>query len=201
MEVASIFAFRRRPEAFYDWIRPLAQILSAARANAGHRALAELEARGYIKAIITQNIDNLHQEAGSTEVLEVHGHLREATCIDCYRVQAANPLFGAFLDSGSLPRCRYCGGSMKPNVVLFGEQLPIDVFNAARAHVDLADLMLIAGSSLEVFPVSQLPSRLYRQGGRLIVVNLTPTIVDDIADVVIHGDVVDVLPGIAQACR
>jgi NAD-dependent deacetylase len=90
---------------------------------------------------------------------------------------------------------------MKPNVVLLGEQLPIDVFNAALAHLDSADLMLVAGSSLEVHPVSQLPSRVHRQGGRLIVINLTRTIIDDVADVVIHGDTAEVLPRVARACR
>jgi NAD-dependent deacetylase len=201
MEVASIYAFRRHPEAFYDWIRPLAKILFEAQANAGHMALARLEAEGYLKAIITQNIDNLHQEAGSTVVLEVHGHLREATCMDCYKVQPTEDLFRTFLESGVIPRCRDCGGVMKPNVVLFGEQLPIDVFNEARSHVDSADLMLIVGSSLEVFPVSQLPSRVHRHGGRLIVINLAPTPVDDVADVVIRGDLAEVLPRVAGACE
>jgi NAD-dependent deacetylase len=200
MEVASIYAFRRNPESFYDWIRPLAQTLFAAKANPGHVALAQLEAEGTIKAIITQNIDNLHQEAGSTRVLEVHGHLREATCIECYHVQPTDDLIRTFLDSDVIPRCPCCGGVLKPNVVLVGEQLPINVFNAAKSQINSADLMLIAGSSLEVFPVSQLPSRVLRHGGRLIVINLTPTPVDDAADVVIHGDVADVLPLVAQAC-
>jgi NAD-dependent deacetylase len=201
MEVASIYAFRRRPEAFYDWIRPLGRILLEARANPGHLAMANLEAGGYLQAIITQNIDNLHQEAGSTTVLEVHGNLREATCIECYHVEPTHELLRAFVASDVIPRCPDCGGVMKPNVVLLGEQLPINVYNAAKSHVDSADLMLIAGSSLEVVPVSQLPSRVYRRGGRLIVINLTPTIADDVADVVIHRDVADVLPDIARACQ
>ncbi|MGD9029239.1 MAG: NAD-dependent deacylase [Anaerolineae bacterium] len=201
MQVASIYAFRRHPEAFYDWMRPLAQLVLQARANPGHLALAELEALGYLRAIITQNIDNLHQQAGSTEVLEIHGHVREATCIDCYHVQSTEDLSRDFLMSEAIPRCLRCGGVMKPNAVLFGEQLPVDVYNAAIRHLDAADLLLIAGSSLEVVPVCRLPSRVYRQGGRLIVINLTPTMVDDVADVVIRGDVAEVLPRVAQACR
>ncbi|MEA3375790.1 MAG: NAD-dependent deacylase [Chloroflexota bacterium] len=201
MEVATLYAFRRHPAAFYTWIRPLARMLSEAHPNAGHVALARLEAAGYLEAIITQNIDNLHQAAGSMEVLEVHGHLRSATCIECYRIQTTNDLLQAFLNSGEIPRCPACGGVLKPDVVLFGEQLPIDVINAARAHVSSADLMLVAGSSLEVAPVSKLPLRIHRRGGRLIVVNLEPTYVDDAADVVIHGDVARVLPRIAQACN
>lgn len=201
MEVASLQAFRRHPEAFYEWIRPLARTLVGADPNPGHLALARLEAAGYLEAVITQNIDNLHQEAGSSEVLEVHGHLRSATCIECYRVESANGLIRKFLASGEIPRCPKCGGTMKPDVVLFGEQLPVDVVNAAMAHVNAADLMLIAGSSLEVVPISQLPLRIHRRGGRLIVVNETATYVDDAAEVVIHGDVARVLPRIAEACR
>jgi NAD-dependent deacetylase len=201
MKVASLYAFRRHPKAFYDWMRPLARTLVEAEPNPGHLALTRLEAAGYLQAVITQNIDNLHQEAGSREVLEVHGHVRSATCIECYRVESANGLIREFLETGQIPRCPDCDGPLKPDVVLFGEQLPADVVNAAMAHVNAADLMLIAGSSLEVVPVSQLPLRVHRQGGRLIVVNETATYVDDAAEVVIHDDVARVLPRIAEACR
>ncbi len=201
MQVASIHAFRRNPEAFYDWIRPLARTLVEAEPNPGHAALAKLEAEGYLEAIITQNIDTLHQQAGSTNVLEVHGHLRSAICMDCYRVEATQDLIASFLDAEEIPRCSHCGGVLKPNIVLFGEQLPAKVFNAAMSQVRSADLMLIAGSSLEVVPVSQLPLRMHRHGGRMIVVNLTETYADDVADVVIHGDVAEVLPEIARTCQ
>jgi len=201
MEVASIFAFRRHPEAFYGWLRPLARLVHDAAPNPGHVAMAELGAVGFLKAIVTQNIDNLHQQAGSEVVVEVHGHLREATCIECYHVEATDSLLQDFLASGQLPRCSRCGGIMKPNAVLFGEQLPMGVLNQARAHADAADLMLIAGSSLEVFPVCRLPSRVCRRAGRLIVINLTPTPFDDAAEVVIHADVADVLPLIVCACQ
>jgi NAD-dependent deacetylase len=201
MEVASIYAFRRHPETFYRWMRPLGELVSKAEPNPGHVAMAQLEAGGYIQAIITQNIDNLHQEAGARNVLEVHGNLREATCIECYRVEPADELLRAFLASGAVPQCPECGGVMKPNAVLFGEQLPIGVYNAARSHVDSADVMLIAGSSLEVVPVCQLPGRVHRQGGRLIIINLTPTIADGVADVVIHRCVSQVLPDVVRACQ
>jgi len=200
MQVASLHAFRRHPRAFYDWIRPLAKTLAEAKPNPGHLALAQLERQGILKAIITQNIDGLHQQAGSTEVLEVHGHLRSATCINCYRVQHTDQLIEAFLTSHEIPRCSHCGGILKPDAVLFGEQLPAEVVNAAMSHIRSADLMLIAGSSLEVVPVCRLPMRIHRQGGRLIVVNLTPTGADGVADVVIHEDVAEVLPRIARAC-
>jgi NAD-dependent deacetylase len=200
LEVASIYSFRRHPERFYDWIRPMVTTLMNAEPNAGHVALAELEAGGWLKAIITQNIDNLHQRAGARQVLELHGHMREATCINCYRVVSSEDLLESFLSSEKVPRCARCGGVIKPNVVLFGEQLPVKVVNAAMAHIRQADLMLIAGSSLEVMPASQLPLLVHEQAGRLIVVNLTSTYVDEIAEVVIHGDLAEVLPRIARAC-
>lgn len=200
MEVASIHAFRRNPESFYAWMRPLVKMLLTADPNPGHRALAELEAGGWLKAIITQNIDDLLQRAGAREVLELHGHLRDATCINCYRVVPSRELLDDYLASSEVPRCTVCGGVMKPNVVLFGEQLPIGVVNAAMEHIRQADLMLIAGSSLEVMPASQLPLLVHEHSGRLIVVNFTPTYIDDVADVVIHADVAKVLPRIARVC-
>lgn len=200
MEVASIYTFRRRPQVFYDWMRPMVRTLLNAEPNPGHLALAELEAGGWLKAIITQNIDGLHQRAGSREVLELHGHIREATCINCYQVFPTGELLEDFLASGEMPQCPACDGVIKPNVVLFGEQLPIQVLNAALAHVYQADLMLVAGSSLEIAPASQLPLEVYRHAGRLLEVNLMPTYIDDIAEVVIHGDLAEVLPRIAQAC-
>ena len=198
--VASIFGFRLRPKAFYDWVRPLTAKVMAAEPNPGHLALAELEAGGWLKAVITQNIDGLHQRAGSRNVLEMHGHFREAICLGCSQVVSTDGLLSDFLASGDVPRCAGCGGVMKPMTVLFGEQLPAEVFDAALAHVRRADLVLVAGSSLEVTPVSQLPRQVYERGGRVVVVNLTPTYIDPVADVVVHADVVDVLPSIAQSC-
>jgi len=200
MEVASIHAFRRHPEAFYAWMRPLMRKLLAAEPNAGHLALAELETGGWLRAIITQNIDDLHQQAGSRVVLELHGHLREATCLSCYRVLPIEELLDDFLASGKVRRCPVCGGVMKPNVVLIGEQLPIEVVNAAMEHIRQADLILVAGSSLEIMPASQLPFLVHERAGRLIVVNLMPTCIDEVAEVVIHADVAEVLPRVARAC-
>ncbi len=200
MRVASIHAFRRNPQAFYEWIRPLARALFEAHPNPAHRALAALEAAHFLRAVITQNIDALHQAAGSREVLEVHGHLRSATCLDCYRVQATKDLLAEFVTSQTVPRCPECGGVLKPDVILFGEQLPAAVVSAAMAHVEAADVMLVAGSSLEVVPASQLPLKLYRHGGSLIVINETPTCADSAAEVVIRDDVAEVLPRIARSC-
>lgn len=199
MEVASIWAFARRPEAFFDWVRPLARMIRDARPNPAHYALARLEAAGILKALITQNIDELHQKAGSRNVIEVHGHLREATCIRCYQKVPAGPYLEAFIQDGTIPRCERCGGVLKPDIILFGEQLPARAFLAAQQEARRADVFLVAGSSLEVAPAGDLPLLAKEHGARLIIINLSPTAADRYADVRIHADVAEVLPSLAEA--
>ncbi len=198
--VASIWAFRLQPQAFYDWIRPMMDLLLHAEPNPAHTALAELESLGYLKTIITQNIDALHQKAGSRHVLEIHGHLREATCIRCYRTYPVDAALEEEVRSGRVPRCA-CGGPLKPNVILFGEQLPIQILNRALAEARRCDLILVSGSSLEVMPAADIPTLAVDHGARAIIVNLQPTAFDRRADVVIHGDVTQVLPAIVRALR
>ena len=200
LEVASVFAFRRKPEAFFNWIRPLARLLIEAQPNPAHLAVAQLEAAGILKAVITQNIDGLHQRAGSRHVLEVHGHLRECTCVRCYRVFLTEQFIETFLSEGGMLHCPSCGNVLKPNVILYGEQLPAQAMQAAQREIRQCDVMLIAGSSLEVAPVSELPRFAQHHGARLVLVNLQPTYLDEQADVTICGDVVNVLPQIVQAC-
>lgn len=198
MLVASIWAFRLNPKTFYSWIRPMANLLLTAQPNPAHLALADLEERGYLKTIITQNIDNLHQQAGSRKVLELHGHLREATCVRCYHKVPVDPMVDEFLREGKVPYCK-CGGVLKPNVILFGEQLPVRVLNEAMAEARRCDLILVAGSSLEVTPAADIPFLATENGAKAIIVNLQPTAFDPQADLVIHGDVAEVLPRIAAA--
>ncbi len=195
-ESASIYAFRRRPQDFYEWIHPLARLIIKAQPNAAHLSLAQLEARGILKGIITQNVDMLHSRAGSTTVHEVHGHLREVTCMRCYSIYAAASYLDEFVDSGEVPYCEACGGVLKPNVILIGEQLPVSVVNQARRQIRSCDLMLIAGSSLEMAPAGDLPLLALESGARIIVINFEPTHIDNAADVVIRGDVVEVIPEI-----
>jgi NAD-dependent deacetylase len=198
--VASIIGFRLKPKAFYDWVKPLAAKAFAAEPNPAHEALAELEDAGMLAAVITQNVDGLHQKAGSKEVLELHGHIRESSCLRCQRAVPTDTLIDRFLTSGEVPRCSDCGGVMKPKVVLYGEQLPMDAVDAAMAHVRQADLMLVAGSLLEVVPVAQYPRLAHERGASIVVVNLSPTYIDPVADVVICANVAEVLPRIVQAC-
>lgn len=200
MLVASIWAFRLDPTAFLNWVRPLVELMLNALPNPAHVALAELERMGYLRAVITQNIDNLQQRAGSRHILEIHGHMREATCVRCYEQVPTEPMLKQFLLNNKIPRCK-CGGVLKPNVILFGEQLPIRVLNEAMEEARRCDLILVAGSSLEVTPAADIPYIAVESGAKAIVVNLEPTGFDARADVVIHADVADILPRITERVR
>jgi NAD-dependent deacetylase len=198
LEVASLHTFRTVPERFFEWFRPLAGQIFYANANAAHAALAQLEHTGYIKTIITQNIDGLHQKAGSTCVVETHGTMRTLTCTSCYQKFEADAYLRSFIDQGRIPLCSQCNGILKPDVILFGEQLPHTAWVQAQRAARQCDLMLVAGSSLEVLPVAGLPIQSLDRGAHLIVVNNTPTYINVRADVVILKDVASILPEIAK---
>ncbi|NDJ60587.1 MAG: hypothetical protein GYB67_05640, partial [Chloroflexi bacterium] len=170
----------------------------AAAPNPAHIALAQLEQQGYLKAVITQNIDMLHARAGTQCVYELHGHMREATCIQCFRVYPAEPIMLQFIEDHQVPHCPHCDGVLKPNVVLFGEQLPFDAFQAARVAARSADLLLMLGSSLEVAPANELPKLALGCGAQLVIINLDETHLDAAAQVVLHADVAEALPQIVQ---
>jgi NAD-dependent deacetylase len=198
MAVASLTSFRYHPDDFFEWVTPLLRQIVEAKPNAAHIALAELERQGYLNAIITQNIDALHHRAGSRSVFEIHGHLREASCISCFKRYDTQEHIKRFLKDGIIPRCESCGGILKPNIVLFGEQLPADTVQAACESLNRADLILVAGSSLEVTPAATFPITPLNRGARLIIVNHDPTYLDERADVIINEDVADILPKIAE---
>jgi NAD-dependent deacetylase len=143
----------------------------------------------------------LHTRAGSNTVYEVHGHLRQMTCMRCYHVFDSAPFMEDFLESQVIPHCPHCGSVLKPNVILFGEQLPFRILENAKQQVRKCDVMIVAGSSLEVAPVSDLPMAAVQNGARLIIVNYDETYADRYADVVIHADVVEVLPQLAAVFR
>lgn len=200
MTVASITGFWSDPTRFYEWMRPVAHVIHQAQPNLAHFALVELEQMHFLQAIITQNIDLLHHKAGSNIVHEVHGQLRELTCTRCYRTVLAENLLTIFLETGAIPFCS-CGGVYKPNVILFGEQLPARVVLAAKKALREADLVLVIGSSLEVFPVADFPRQAKHQGAKVALINLGPTYFDTEADLVIHADVVETLPAIVAALK
>lgn len=197
--VASIAGFRRDPSAFFRWVRPLAKLSLLAKPNDAHDALFKLEQIGKLKSIITQNIDTLHTKAGNRVVHELHGQIHEATCISCYKHFSAEKLIETFVETGEIPRCDCERKSiLKPNVILFGEQLPFKTLQAAKKAVRACDILLVIGSSLEVAPASDLPLLARRNGARIIIVNESATDYDRMADIVVKGDAAKLLPTIVQ---
>ncbi len=197
LEVASLNAFRYDPLRFYNWLRGLAREIYRATPNPAHYALARLEEAGYVHTVITQNIDALHQRAGSRRVLEVHGTINTLTCTRCYRTFPTEDYLEAYLERGEAPYCTQCGGILKPDLILMGEQLPARVWLEAQRASRECEVMLVAGSSLEVLPVAGLPMRALESGAHLIVINYSPTYVDVRADVVLYDDVATIIPRLA----
>ena len=155
-EVASIQAFRRNPARIWSFYRERVHVLRDAQPNAAHLALAELERRGLVESVITQNIDLLHTRAGSRDVVEVHGSIRSAQCLGCLWTEPIDAVLAQLVET-PLPSCSQCGAVLKPGVVLFGELLPAGAIERAMLLARGARLMLVVGSSLEVWPVAGLP--------------------------------------------
>jgi len=199
MAVAHIDVFRREPERFWRFYGERFQSLRDKRANGAHDALAELERRGVLDAVITQNIDGLHAAAGTRELVEVHGSIRSSSCLACGKVHRLEEVRARqAADAAGVPRCD-CGEPLKPDVVLFGEYLPAAALERAGELAREAGLMLCIGSSLEVYPVAQLPLITLQGGGKLAIVTRGPTPLDDRAAVKLDGDVVDELHGLLAA--
>lgn len=198
MEVASLNTFRTAPERFFNWFQPLAAQIFNARPNAAHIALAEFERAGLVRTIITQNIDALHQKAGSQSVVEIHGTLRTLSCTNCFRQFESGALLQPYVETGKIPQCLNCNGILKPDVILFGEQLPQAAWYEAQRAARQCDLMIVAGSSLEVLPVARLPMQALDRGAHLIIINNTPTYLNVRADVIIMDDVATTLPKISK---
>jgi NAD-dependent deacetylase len=198
MEVAHIDAFRGDPARFWSFYRPRLHGLGGVEPNPAHEALAKLERRGLLEAVITQNIDTLHTKAGSERVIEVHGSIRTASCQACDATYPLAEVDGLFDDEG-VATCRVCTSLVKPDVVLFGEMLPHAAMAEAEALASRADLLLCVGSSLEVYPVAGLPSITLRAGGAVAIVTQGATQFDDRAAVRLSGDVVAELEAVVAA--
>jgi len=198
MKVATIDAFHRDTRAFWDFYRPRFDLLGDKVPNPAHLALAELERAGKLEAVITQNIDRLHRDAGTRELIEVHGSIETSSCTTCgasWRLDQVPELF----DEEGIAVCTGCMGKVKPDVVLFGEMLPVAAIERARELAENADLMLCIGSSLEVFPAAGLPELTLARGGHLAILTIGPTPYDADADVRLDGDVAEVLPALVAA--
>ncbi|MBR3109132.1 MAG: NAD-dependent protein deacylase [Clostridia bacterium] len=178
--------FYLHPEAFFDFYRKY-MIHPEARPNAAHRYLYELEKQDRLRGIVTQNIDGLHKAAGNKRVYEIHGSIHDNYCMDCN----AHFSLEAITSSEGIPRCRHCGGVIKPSVVLYGEGLDKYVTIGACREISNADTLIVAGTSLSVEPAASFLD--YFSGKNLIVINKEPTPADSKASLVIHGDVADIL--------
>ena len=199
MKVAHIDAFRRSPDEFWTFYGQRFAMLSEIAPNPAHDAVAELERRGLVRGVITQNIDRLHRAAGSENVIEVHGSIEWCVCEMCGGRVGYEDVRRMLADGTPTPECASCITPLKPNVVLFGEMLPEDAMADATALAAEADLMLCIGSSLEVFPVAGLPGVTLGSGGRVALVTAGPTPYDRDAEVKLSGDVVDELEAVLVA--
>jgi NAD-dependent deacetylase len=198
MEVAHIDVFERDPERFWSYYRPRFESLGDKEPNRAHVALAELERRGLIEGVITQNIDRLHRAAGSENVIEVHGSIETSSCTACgtsFGLEEMDALF----DTRGVALCPGCGGAVKPDVVLFGEMLPVEAIERATELAEAADLMLCVGSSLAVHPVAGLPQLTLGRGGRLAIVTKGQTPYDSDAELRLSGEVDEELDALVAA--
>ncbi len=188
MKVAHIDVFERDPARFWSYYRPRFHSLGDKEPNAAHEALAELERRGLLEGVITQNIDRLHRAAGSENVVEVHGSIETSSCTRCAASFGIEEVDGLFDEEG-VARCTTCDGSVKPDVVLFGELLPESAMAMAQDLAQRAELMICVGSSLAVFPAAGLPRLTLENGGRLAIVTKGPTPYDGDAALKLEGEV------------
>jgi NAD-dependent deacetylase len=193
-EVASIQTFKRDPERVWGFYRTRIHSLLGAQPNDGHRALAELERRGLVRAVVTQNIDLLHTRAGTREVVEVHGSIRSAVCVNCLWTQDTDDVL-AQLEEHAAPLCLECGEVLKPGVTMFGELLPPGAIERATELARGAGLVLVVGSTLEVWPVAGLPL----EARSFAIVNRGPTALDDRAVLKVDGGAGETLSALVEA--
>ena len=199
-KTSTIQFFRQFPDLFWQFIIDKLESLMRAEPNRAHYALAELERMGKLSSIITQNVDGLHFKAGSKNVIELHGNMREAVCLGCGRTISMEEAMDMAKRNHLPPRCE-CGGVLKPSVVLFNEPLPEEAYKRALLESRTCDLMLVVGTSLRVYPAAYLPAIAKQRGARLAIINMEPTPFDDVADVVIQARAGEALPAIVDIVK
>ena len=196
-EYADIDAFMRNPAKVWVMIKELLDVITSARPNPAHIALAELEGMGLLSSVITQNVDNLHQRAGSKNVIEYHGNNERFYCLEC---QARYSLKDFSLKEMP-PRCR-CGGIIRPDVVFFGEPIPLKALISAEAEARSCELMLVVGTSAIVYPAANLPYLAKAAGAKVVEVNLEETpLTGYISDYILKGSAGEILPIIVEEVK
>jgi len=195
-ELATPEAFAKDPALVWRWYRWRQEVVYRAEPNPGHRAIAELEALGVVKAVITQNVDGLHQRAGSRNVVELHGSLWRTRCMRCnamYRLDKPA--------EETLPRCPRCGGLLRPDVVWFGESLPQDAWARAVELASRSDVVLVVGTSGVVYPAAYIPRIAKDRGAVVVEINVEESAVTPIADFFLRGKAGEVLPPLAEEVK
>lgn len=195
-EILSHSFFFQNPEIFYDFYRKY--FIIEAEPNNAHKVLAELEAMGKLKAVITQNIDGLHQRAGSKKVIELHGTASEFNCHACRKAEDTNKVI-EIIKSGAVPKCKHCNGLMKPKVVLYEEPLYDGVAESAVDSISNADMLIVGGTSLAVYPSASFVR--YFRGKYIVIINKTETEYDNNADLVIRENIGEVFEKVMKEIR
>ncbi|MHA1768241.1 MAG: SIR2 family NAD-dependent protein deacylase [Candidatus Thorarchaeota archaeon] len=196
LEYATYESFQKDPTKFWTMGKEIAETILEAKPNDAHMALASLEKQGKITGIITQNIDNLHQQAGSTKVIELHGNYLRAVCTVCHAEYIGDEVHREVANGNIPPRCQKCGGVLKSEAVLFGEPLPEEPMAKAIELCKNTDLLIVIGTSLSVYPVAFLPQLAKNHGAKIILVNLEGTNKDNVADIVLRGRATDIVPAL-----
>lgn len=195
-EYASIYSFQSNPEKVWQMLREMEETVDKARPNAAHIGLAELEAMGLLQSVITQNVDNLHQEAGSKDVIEYHGNSRSLTCLWC------NKRYNYTEKSGEYPPYCECGRILKPDVIFFGEAIPMEAMTRSYQLASSCQVLLIIGTSAVVSPFNVLPRQAKQVGATIIEINLERTVLTDhITDILLLGKATDKVSGLVSAVR
>jgi len=200
-KIGTIEFFREHPDEFWRFQLDRLKEMMKAQPNRAHYALAELEKMGKLSAIITQNVDSLHFKAGSKNVIEIHGNLRTAKCIECGKVISIEEALKIIEEGVFPPKCRTCGGLLKTGSVLFNEPIPEEALTRAYMESEMCDLMMAIGTSLQVYPAAYLPVIAKRKGAKFIIINMEPTPLDEIADIVVHGKAGDILTAVVEKVK
>lgn len=196
-EYASINSYIANPVKNLEFMLETGRAIFSARPNEGHKALTRLQKLGKLKGIMTQNIDRLHHKAKTKNIVEFHGNVMEAKCLQCGKIFPITSMINQALQ-GKTPSCEECNGMLKPNAIFFGEPLESSVLAAADQMLKSCDLMLVLGSSLVVYPVAWYPQKALSLGAKLAIINIQETDMDSLAEVVIHEKIGDILPEIVS---
>ena len=199
LEYATLESFERDPTKFWTMGKELAETILKAQPNSAHKALATLENQGKLTGIITLNIDNLHQSAGSKNVIELRGNYLSAHCIDCGAKYFGKKVHERVAKGQIPPKCEKCGGVLKSAAILFGEPLPEEPMAKAVHLCRSTDLMIVIGTSLTIYPAAYLPQLAKNAGAKILLVNLDGNNKDNVADIVFKGRASDIIPEIIQS--